>query len=199
MGKETDKTTTNKNGKEWTVPIWVAVITGAVTLLVALFTFPPFQRLFDLMPTSTLISIIELSSTPTVTATIIHTPTETFTPLPPIESITPTVTTTGLPIGMQVIVIPDPPGGKAPLTVKLDARDSFLRASNGDIFECRKGACRYIWYVYFNGQQFTEPMETRGTLELKFEKKGNYFISVYICHGAESPICGSGGTVIPVN
>jgi hypothetical protein len=99
---------------------------------------------------------------------------------------------------MQVKITANQFSGRAPLNITLNAKDSFVRAPDGAIFECRKGGCSYIWYVYFNGEQFIEPRETNGTLELLLEKRGNYFVSVYICHGADAPTCASGGTVVIV-
>jgi hypothetical protein len=193
--------------------IWGTIITTVGVILVALFAFPPFQRIFEPAPSSTTVpttgafsistAIFQpdtLTPSPTYsdTYTPTLTPTETFTPTPPSITFTPSAATTGLPIGMQVNVTPNPPRGKAPLSVKLDARDSFVRAPDGTLFECRRGGCRYVWYIYLNGKPFIEPRETNGTLEIKFDKRGNYFVSVYICHGADSPTCASGGTVVIV-
>lgn len=188
--------------------IWGPIITTLGVIIVALFAFPPFQRIFEPAPSIASFSISTAIYQPaTFTPTL--TPTETFTPIPPsitfapaeiFTSIPPTTTFTlapGLPIGMQV-VISNPPREKAPLSVKLDARDSFVRAPDGTLFECRRGGCRYVWYIYLNGKPFIEPRETNGTLEIKFDKRGNYFVSVYICHGADSPTCASGGTVVIV-
>ncbi|RIK32287.1 MAG: hypothetical protein DCC56_00325 [Anaerolineae bacterium] len=206
MGKETNQPTDKKTGKEWTAPIWAAVITGIVTLLVALLNFPPFSKLFEpiptvtFMPTSTIATDTPISE-PTSTPTFILNPTET---LPPTSSVTPipssaTLTPTGgLSTGMQVKITANQLRGHAPLSVTLNAKDSFVRAPDGNIFECRRGGCSYIWYVYLNGEQFIEPQKTNGTLELRLEKRGNYFVSVYICHGADTPTCASGGTVVIV-
>ncbi|MCC6297739.1 MAG: hypothetical protein IT314_00460 [Anaerolineales bacterium] len=195
-----------------------AIVSGRVTIIVAiigligtlaglLLNFGPFVNRFNtpIPPTTasipTLMPTVSFTPEPTSILTLIVTPTETLTPtatftptLPP-EALTPT---SSLPIGMQVKVTSNPPGGKAPLTVKFDARDSFVRAPDGTLFECRKGGCSYIWYVYKNGEQFRDPQKTNGTLELRLEKHGNYFVSVYICHGADAPTCGSGGTVVIV-
>lgn len=190
--------------------IWVAIITTAGVIIGALFAFPPFQRLFDSTPipiptnTPSPTAVFTFQSdtptlsptyTETFTPTASLTPTQTFTPVPPTSTFT---LAPSLPIGMQVKITANQLSGRAPLNVRLNAKDSFVRALDGTIFECRKGGCRYIWYVYFNGEQFIEPRDTGGTLELKLEKRGNYFVSVYICHGADSPTCASGGTVISV-
>lgn len=207
------KTETNKG---WSVPIWVALITGVVSIIGVLFAFPPFQRMFDPEPSPTAVHTDSPAPTntftlqpdtpaPGLTFTETYTPTfaltETFTPtatfmfVPPTSTLTPT---SGLSIGMQVKITANQFSGRAPLNVSLSAKDSFVRAPDGAIFECRKSGCSYIWYVYFNGEQFIDPQKTNGTLELKLEKRGNYFVSVYVCHGADSPTCASGGTVVVV-
>lgn len=208
--KNKTKPTNTETNKGWSVPIWVALITGIVTITVAIISSPPFQRLFDPDPSPT--PIPTDSPVPTSTFTLQpDTPapspffTETYTPtLPPTETVTFTplpatlTPTSGLPIGMQVKITANQTSGRAPLNVTLNAKDSFVRAPDGSIFECRKGGCSYTWYVYVNGEQFIEPRKTNGTLELKLGKRGNYFVSVYICHGADNPTCASGGTVVIV-
>lgn len=189
-------------------PILTTVITTVGVIIVALLAFPPFQRLFDPAPaptpiptetsTSTMSATFHLDTltpNPTFTETYTAAPTEAFTLTPLPTTFTPT---SGLPIGMQVKVIANPPSGKKPLKVNIDARDSFVRASNGDIFECRNGACSYTWYVTNPGGQPVKQAIKIGYIDLIFEKKGNYFIDVYICHGAVSPTCASGGTVVIV-
>lgn len=188
----------------------VALIGAVVTIVAAILGFPPLIAYLTSPPTITNTVSPEPSDTPTAvlqpdtltpspsyidTFTPTLTPTETLTPFPPSAAFTPTA---GLSFGMQVSITANPPGGRAPITVKLDARDSFVRAPDGTIFECNRGACKFVWYVTLNGEQVIEPRDTNGTLELKLEKRGNYFVSVYICHGADSPTCASGGTVIPV-
>ncbi len=189
--------------------IWTTIITTAGVIIVALFAFPPFQRLFDPAPSITPTASPNFTFTatnvppltPTVTPTFSFTPTETLPPTSSITSIPPSATLTptgGLSTGMQVKITANQLRGHAPLSVTLNAKDSFVRAPDGNIFECRRGGCSYIWYVYLNGEQFIEPQKTGGTLELKLDKRGNYFVSVYICHGADAPTCGSGGTVVIV-
>lgn len=206
----------SKKKKNEINPIWATIITTVGVIIVALFAFPPFQRLFDPEPSPTAVHTDSSAPTstftlqpdtpaPGLTITETYTPTfaltETFTPtaiftfVPPTSTLTPT---SGLSIGMQVKITANQFSGRAPLNVTLSAKDSFVRAPDGDIFECRKGGCSYIWYVYVNGEQFIEPQKTNGTLELKLGKRGNYFVSVYICHGAEAPTCASGGTVLVV-
>ncbi|MFN8461037.1 MAG: hypothetical protein U0X93_04610 [Anaerolineales bacterium] len=202
-----------KNKKSKISPqIWVAIITTLGVVIVGLLNFPPFMRIFDStpsptpIPTNTTAPTLTLPPdtpipspffTETYTSTLLPTepliPTFTFTPIPPTSTFTPT-----LPIGMQVKVIANPPSGKKPLKVKIDARDSFLRAPNGDIFKCRNGACSYTWYLTLPGGQPVKQTEKGGYIDFMFDKKGNYYINVNVCHGADNPTCASGGTVVIV-
>lgn len=194
--------------------VTVALIGAVVTIVVAFLGFPPLiayltpsstatpNLLFSLTPTdasqpdtSTPSPTYVETLTPSFTSTETPIATLTFIPFPPASTLTPA---SGLSLGMQVKITANTTNGRAPLSVTLSAKDSFVRASDGALFECRKGGCSYIWYVYLNGEQFIEPQKTNGTLELKLGKRGNYFVSVYICHGSDAPTCGSGGTVIIV-
>jgi hypothetical protein len=180
--------------------IWTAIITTIGVIIVALLAFPPVQELFKSKPSPTITSTLQPDTpTPSPTFTETHTPTssptETLEPIQPFTAFTPT---SGSPIGMQVKITANTTNGRAPLDVTLNAKDSFVRAPDGTIFECKKGGCSYIWYVYLNGEQFIDPQKTSGTLGLKLDKRGNYFVSVYICHGADAPTCASGGTVVIV-
>lgn len=192
--------------------VTVALIGAIVTIVVALLGFPPLIAYLTpsqtdtpvaptllpptntfqpetLTPSPTFIEAITL----TFTSTESLTPTFTFTPIPPLAAFTPT-----LPIGMQVKVIANPPSGKKPLKVKIDARDSFLRAPNGDIFKCRNGACSYTWYLTLPGGQPVKQTEKGGYIDFTFDNKGTYYINVYVCHGSDNPTCNSGGTNVIV-
>lgn len=129
-----------------------------------------------------------LSSTNTMESTIIPAYTETIVALPTLTE------TPSLFIGMHVRVYADRTSGKTPLRVKLDARDSFLRAPGGEIYGCRGGACIYTWEVYSGGQRIGKPAEnSSGTFQYSFNKKGLYFITVVVCRGNESSDCNGGG------
>jgi len=213
MSKKKDRRDKPTKKKSDTTVI-VAVIGAIVTIVVALLGFPPLIAYLTPSPAATPVPSFSSSSTntsqpdtltpsltftetdtPTFAPTETFTPTATFTFVPLTSTFTPT---SGLPIGMQIKITANTTNGRAPLNVTLNARDSFVRALDGTIFECRKGGCSYTWYVYVNGQQFIDPQKTNGTLELKLGKRGNYFVSVYICHGADNPTCASGGTVVIV-
>lgn len=196
-----------RNKKNDVNPIWTTIITTLGVIIVALFAFPPFQRLFDPDPSPTPIptatSTDTITPSPTSTETLIPTSalTETFTPTITLTPIPPTLTFTpkpGLPIGMQVIVVANPPSGKKPLKVNIDARGSFLRAANGDIFECKHGACSYTWYLTIPGGQSVKQPEKDGYIDFTFEKKGSYYINVYVCQGSDVANCASGGTTVIV-
>jgi hypothetical protein len=201
MSKKNRRTTEKEDEKGWSAPIWVAVVTGIVTIVVAIIGL--IGNLFGIWvtikPTVTPQSFQYTPLSPTATNVITDTQTPELISIEPIQTPSEAYETATSPTGiMYVILTANQTSGRAPLTVKLDARTSYLRAPDGTIFECSKGACSYTWYVYFNGVQFTEPLETRGNVDFKFDKRGTYFVSVYICHGAENPICASGGTVIVV-
>lgn len=210
MAQETGKTNTKeekKRGLEAT--IWVAIITAIGTIAVALISSPLFEKWLEPKPTP---SPATLLSTPTIlpAATQVN---ETVLAVPntsTIEVATPIIATiaapeatatptSNAPAVMHVIVTSNQTTGKAPLVVRFDARGSYVQAPDGTIYECRKGACRYSWYILLNGQQFARPDTTGGTLEFKFQKKGIYSISVYICHGSTSPTCGNDATLVIVN
>ena len=208
MGNKNDKKEKSAKQKKIDATIIVALIGAITTIIVALISRPPSS------PTATPVSPSPLPPTnttqpetvtpsPTFAETLIPTsePSETFTPTITFTLIPPTSTLTpipGLPTGMQVIVVANPPSGKKPLKVTIDARDSFLRAANGDIFECKHGACSYTWYLTIPGGQSVKQPEKDGYINFTFEKKGNYYINVYVCHGADNPTCASGGTVVIV-
>jgi hypothetical protein len=147
---------------------------------------------------------------PVLTATLSLSPTPTEIILP-VETSTPEIIssstaapdspspTSSVAAEMFVHIAASQTTGKAPFTVKFEARDSYVQAPDGTIYECSKGACRYSWYIFWNGQEFARPDSTRGTLDFRFQQKGTYSISVYICHGSESPTCGNAATLVIAN
>ncbi|MFN8386551.1 MAG: hypothetical protein U0V48_17285 [Anaerolineales bacterium] len=48
------------------------------------------------------------------------------------------------------------------------------------------------------GGQPVKQTEKGGYIDFMFDKKGNYYINVNVCHGADNPTCASGGTVVIV-
>lgn len=213
MGSKKDKREEANNAQGAIIAARAAIIVALIglagTLIGVVFDFQPFERIFDskptgtptltpsYTPTETFIPTLEPSFTPTSTFTPTETltPTFTFTPIPPTSTFT---LAPGLPIGMQVKVIANPSRGRPPLKVNLDARDSYLRAPNGEIFECRNGACKYTWYLTVTGGQPEEQTFKSGSIQLTFDRRGTYYINVYICHGSDNPTCASGGAVVIV-
>ena len=194
---------TNKDNSK--IQLWIAVVGGLVTIIVALFNFPPFQRLFEpvLSPTvvPTVASISTLTSTVTVTFTetpSLPLPTETFTPVPALATDTATlIPTASLPTGMQVKFSASLSTGRAPLKVKFDARDSFFIDTAGNIFPC--GACTYSWQVREGSTNLYGPEKGNGNFEFTFGKRGTFYVSVYVCRSGSLTDCGGSGTQIIVN
>jgi hypothetical protein len=184
-----------------------AIITAIATMIVALLAFQP------------LINWLQPSLTPAFTPTSAQTPifVDTATPiftstpypvnLPSISvTSTATVTVTDTPTiqaSPAPILIPrlvaNNTSGRSPLIVKFDARDSFLRESNGIQFSCQAGTCYYTWRVYSNGQQIGRSANnSSGKFEYTFRQRGSYSVTVYICRGQDRTDCGDTGTLIEV-
>ena len=153
-------------------------------------TFSPIPGPSDIPSSLT----VTLPSTNTVEPPVSLTLTETMVALPS------STETPSLPIGMHVRLFADKTSGKAPLTVKLDARDSFLRAPGGEVYGCKSGACVYTWEVYSGGQKLGKSVNnSTGTFQYTFGKKGTYFITVVVCRGGGSSDCNGSGAQIIAN
>ena len=221
MGRKAVKTKASGENKQPAeraafVPVWVAVVTGIVTITVALLSSPVLQKWLETDPTPsptlnlsaspTSSSLPTLTAIPSATAVEIlfpnDTPSAEISPTSTMALVQPEATTTPTSSAaaiMYVKITANQTTGKAPLTVKFDARASYVQAPDGTIFECRRGACRYRWSISLGGQAIALPDPSEGTLSFKFQEKGTYVISVYICHGSESPTCGNGYTLVIVN
>ena len=148
------------------------------------------------------VAVFTPSSLPTLTDPSSPTPVQVvpLTEAPTLDVLSSTATpTSSAAARMYVKIAANQTTGKVPLTVKLDARNSYVQAPDGTIFGCSKGACRYRWSISLGGQAIALPNPGEGTLNFKFQEKGTYVISVYICHGSESPTCGNGYTLVIVN
>jgi hypothetical protein len=150
---------------------------------------PVASTISQTFPSETPIRVIDL---PLIT----NTPQPTVTPSPTLPPVTETPT---LVLGMHVRLYADKTSGKAPLRVKLDARDSFLQAPGGQIYGCKSGACNYSWEVYSGGQKIgrTE-RNSSGTFQYTFGQKGLYFITVVVCRGQENTDCNGSGAQFEV-
>jgi hypothetical protein len=143
-------------------------------------------------------------------ATFAEMPSATFDPtFTPFPSSTNTLTVTAVPTE-TITLVPQPKlivllqanktSGKAPLAVKLDARESYLTDYDGQRYVCRNGTCHYTWKVYTNGQQIGKSATgSGGTFDYRFTKKGIFTVTVWICRGQDEHDCGGSGIQILVN
>ncbi|HSL29394.1 MAG TPA: hypothetical protein VK900_09370 [Anaerolineales bacterium] len=205
--KPSDSSDKEKKGSE--TQVWIALIGALTTIILALLSFPPLIARLTPVPTLTIAPSPAVLSNHTPTAnTVIDLPLSMDTP-PVTITVTltapvltsPVITDTpSAPIGMHPRLVADRTSGKAPLTVKLDARDSFLRAPGGEIYSCRGGACEYTWEVYSGGQRIGRPQHnSTGTFQYTFGNKGIFFITVWVCRGGGSSDCNGSGAQIVVN
>jgi hypothetical protein len=185
---------------EVVVAIWVAVIgsitTIVTTIVLALPGLLPFIPSVQprLTPTATLSSTPFITNSPELSLT--NTPTPVI--LPSITN-TPAVTViaTDAPIiqaSPAPVLIPrlvaNKTSGRSPLIVKFDARDSFLRESDGTQLSCQAGTCYYTWRVLFNLQAKGNSVNnSSGKFEYTFRERGTYTVTVYICRGQDRVDC----------
>jgi hypothetical protein len=155
--------------------------------------------------TSTAIPSPTLLSTD-IPATFTELPSATFVPDPSATStdpatVVPSETITLIPQPKLIVLLQaNKTSGKAPLSVKLDARDAYLTDYDGQRHVCRDGTCHYTWKIYSNGQQIGKSVtDSGGTLDYKFGKKGIYTVTVWICRGQDKLDCGGSGIQIVVS
>jgi len=183
---------------------WVGLIPAIATIIGAMLGFPPLIQWLQASPTPTFISTSSPTSFITDTPTFLFTDTPTFAVSPSITS-TFTIMPTDIPASatpaaqMEVYLYANKTTRRAPLKIKLDARDSYLREPNGEQFPCRGGACEYAWRVYSNGQQMGKSENnSSGTFEYSFGKNGAYLVTVWVCRGRDKIDCGGSGVQIVV-
>jgi hypothetical protein len=116
------------------------------------------------------------------------------------ETAAPSETITASPKPALIVILEaSRTSGRAPLTVKLDARASYLTDYGGQTYVCRNGACYYTWKVYENGQQIGRSVtNSGGTFDYRFGRRGNYVITVWVCRGRDRVDCGGSGAQIIV-
>lgn len=194
------------------IRLLITLISAITPIAVALLSFPPLIE--RLRPSPTLAPTFTLTSSNIVVAFSTSTPailfTETVSPAPPPSTTTPSLTVTPSetvtlsPQPTQPILIvkleANKTSGKAPLSVKLDARSSYMTDFEGRMHVCRNGPCFYTWKVYSNGQQIGKSVTgSGGTFDYKFTKKGIYTITVWVCRGRDSVDCGGSGIQVVVS
>ena len=197
--------TKRRKKREVKTEVWVAIISAIATIAVALIGYKANHP--EPTPTPILTSTTIASLTPVFTNTSIP---FTATPSPTLLStLTSTITRTAVP-SETMTLLPSPKlivlltanksSGNAPLKVKIDARESYLTAYDGQRFVCRNGPCNYIWKIYSNGQQIGKSKtDSGGTLDYSFGKRGTYTVSVWICRGQNRIDCGGSGIQITVS
>jgi hypothetical protein len=196
--------TNSGNEKGWSVPIWVAVITGFVTIIAALIGLmgTMIATWADAHPT---VSSLETNS-PIITVVVTSDIDPTQLPVPSatlilVPTVTPTdtqVVTTDSSLGMHVVLTTNRTSGNRPLQVVFDARDSFFIAADGTQFDC--GACDYHWQIRKDGQTLFGPSQEPGNFSYTFGAQGTYIVSVYVCRSGSATIenCGGSGVTITV-
>lgn len=199
MSTENGKLIDSRNEKGWSVPIWVAIITGIGTVVVALIGL--FGTLAGIGENSepTYTPVPALDSIPSSTATVFLSDTSTLGPIFIASAETPSATlvATQNPVGvMYVELTANQVRGRNPLIVNFDARASYLLAPDGTKFEC--GACDYFWRIRINGVDIFGPEKTDGKLEYNFGGKGTYYVSVYVCRSGSDTECAGSGIEIVV-
>ncbi len=209
MGRKTSYKNTNGAKTRKVEPtVWVAAIGGMVTIIVALFNFPPFVAYFTPHPTLTLSPTFTLTSifspTPLSSDTLTPVATNTFAP-----SVSPALTDTPTPIIIPtdtprssiilVSLVADSRSGKSPLTVRFDARSSYLLTPDGIKHPCQTGACHYTWSANLIGQVSGRPdTDSGGTFRHTFSDKGTYIVTVQVCWGMDRLYCSEASTFIEV-
>ncbi len=155
------------------------------------------------LPKPTPVAVLPSTPMPSATAfftatAIIFTDTPSPTILPSLTSTTPTTivpseTITLLPQPKLIVILAaNKSTGNTPLKVKMDARESYLTAYDGQKYVCRNGPCSYSWKVYFNDQQVGKADNSGGTFDYTFGKRGTYKVTVWVCRGRDKVDCGSG-------
>lgn len=210
MGRKTSNRNTNKDkARKVEATVWVAVISGIFTVIVTLLNSPTFVAYFAPKPTLTSLPTFTLTSifspTPLSSDTLVPFATNTFAP-----SASPSLTDTPTPIIILPTETPptsrilvglsaDSVSGKSPLTVKFDARSSYLLTPDGERHPCQTGACHYTWKAYLRGQQAgRSDTDSGGTFHHTFRDKGSYIVTVQVCWGKDRLYCTEASTFIEV-
>lgn len=189
--------------------ITVSILACIATVLGTILAFPPVVKYFQDTPTPTMIpsptstflptllpsETPDMAATPffipnTETPTLLPTSTEFPTSLPsPISSESPAQK-------MMVRLDANTTSGKAPLQVNMSAQNSFMQLANGITLPCGQlHLCNYVWTVYDGGKQIGKPVTGDGTFNYIFNRKGEYFVTVFVCRGN---VCEDDGTTIEV-
>ena len=203
MGKETEKTSNNKNDPTGVVQVIVSIIGGIVAIIVALIGLAGILAQLKAnstpaLPTATLATQIiatSIANTSFPESPIpLPTTTESF-PIPlTAASETPSLSSTGV---MYVSLITNQTSGNRPLEVRFDARNSYFIATDGAQLNC--GACDYFWQIRKDGVTIFGPREENGVFLYTFGDRGTYYVSVLVCRSGSVTECNGGVAEINVN
>lgn len=177
------------NSDKSNTPIWVALISGLVSITLAILAFQPLVTYFNNQWNATPTSIASpTTSTPifTETPTEIITITTTDTPVSIIvPSDTPSISSPQVSGTMNPQIIYNYSTGSAPLTVSYNAQSSFVSYPDGRIEDCSfKNVCFFQWDVrQSDGSIIFGPVQGNGIFSHTFQKKGEYTVVVYVCRG----------------
>lgn len=181
--------------------IWVAVIGGMVSIVLAVLGFPPLINYLNTKWNSipTLIPTPALSPIPSESPTIENLPNLIFT-----ETLTPFLTETPSSVAspnetgvMKAQIVYFYGTGKAPLQGTFKADSSFVSYSDGTSLDCAfKNVCSFTWDVRLDGKTVYGPIAGESAFSYTFQKRGNYMVVVYVCRGG---VCNFSAVNIMVN
>lgn len=218
MGRKTnintsrDKKLGAEGGIIW-APVLAAIITAIATIIVAVLGSPLLIKMWEIKLTPS--PVVSTSAPPAsaITETVTHPSSDTLVPFATntfAPSASPSLTDTPTPIiilptetpptsRILVSLSADSVSGKSPLTVKFDARSSYLLTPDGERHPCQTGACHYTWKAYLRGQQAgRSDTDSGGTFHHTFRDKGSYIVTVQVCWGKDRLYCSEASTFIEV-
>ena len=186
--KKTKEETPAPVAEKSNATIWVAIITGIVSITLGILGFPPLITYLNSQlnntptphPTQPIPPI--LSETPTTS--VIATFQETLTVTPTLTAI-PTITLIPTNGSMNAQISYNYSTGNAPLNTSFNAHSSFVSYPDGQKVECKfENVCTYLWDVRTKeGKVISGPTQGSADFSYTFSKKGEYMVVVYVCRG----------------
>jgi hypothetical protein len=177
--------------------ITVSVLACIATVLGTILAFPPVLKYFQDTPTPTMLPLLTLTSIPPFLSN--DPPNMTATPffIPNAGSPVPLPPSTESPAQKMIAFLnANATYGKAPLQVNMNAQNSYVQLANGSILPCGQfHLCDYVWTVYRDGKSVGKPVVGDGVYDYTFTRKGEYFVTVYVCRGS---VCEDDGITIEV-
>lgn len=179
-----------KSSSDKNATLWVAVISGIVSITLAIIAFPPLVTYINSkwnatqIPQPTFTPFVSASETPSYVSTNTPEHTLTFT-ASPIAIDTPTATSESTGGTMNAQITYNYSAGNAPLHVTFNAHSSYVSYPDGTKEECKfTNVCTYQWDVREkNGSVIFGPVQDKAEFSYTFGKKGEYVVVVYVCRG----------------